>query len=64
MPYSSTGMSVSVTGRGKGPDWHAVLYYWFIPNRNTKDGIIINIGWVGGSCVLRRKGFELSLIHI
>ena len=29
-----------------------------IPNRNTKDGIIINIGWVGGSCVKGAEGLE------
>ena len=49
MMYSNTGVLGSVTGVGS--DRQLVLYYWLIPNRNTKDGIIINIGWVGGSCV-------------
>ena len=39
-------MSGLVTGGGRGSFWHSVLYYWLIPNRNTKDGISIDIGWV------------------
>ena len=44
MLYSNTGVSGSVTGVGL--DLQLVLYYWLIPNRNTKDGIIIDISWV------------------
>jgi hypothetical protein len=36
IPYSSTGMSGSVLGRGKGLGWHSVLHYWLIQNRNAK----------------------------
>ena len=56
MLYSNTGVSGSVTGVGL--DRHMVLYYWLIPNRNTKDGISIDISWVCGSGVLRTKGLE------
>ena len=49
MLYSNTGVSGSVTGVGS--DRQLVLYYWLIPNRNTKDGIIIDISWVRGSGV-------------
>ena len=57
MLYRNTGVfSGSVTG--VGPGRYSILCYWLIPDRNTKDGISIDIGWVGGSCVLRRKGFE------
>ena len=44
--YSSTEMSGLVTGGGKGPDRHSILCYWLIPNRNTKDGIRIDISLV------------------
>ena len=42
--YSDTGVLGSVAGVGS--DRHLVLYYWLIPNSNTKDGISINISLV------------------
>ena len=56
MLYRNTGVSGSVTGVGS--DRHLVLYYWVIPNRNTKDGISIGIGWVRGAGVKGRKSLE------
>ena len=57
MSYSdSSVVSGSVTDVRSG--WHVVLYYWVIPNRNTKDGISFHISWVGGLGVLRTKGLE------
>ena len=44
IPYSSTGVSGLVTGVGS--ERYSVLYYWLIPNRNTKDGISIDISCV------------------
>ena len=41
---------------GVVPDWHSVLYYRLIPDRNTKQ--YIGISLVGGSGVLRTKGLE------
>ena len=49
MLYSNTGVSGSVTDVGS--DRHLVLYYWLIPNRNTKDGIISDISGVREACV-------------
>ena len=56
--YSSTGVfSGSMTG--VGPGRYSILWcYWLIPNRNTKDGISINISWVRGSGVNGTKGLE------
>ena len=52
MLYSNTGVE-SVTGVGS--DRKLVLYYWLIPNRNTKDGISIDISRVRGAGVKGRK---------
>ena len=55
--YSCTGVSGSVTGVGS--DGHSILYNWFIPNHNTKDGISFDIGIVVRStCVGCTKGPE------
>ena len=57
MLYSNTGVfSGSVTG--VGPGLYSILCYWLIPNRNTKDGISIDIRWVCGSGVKSRKSLE------
>ena len=56
MLYSNTRVSGSVTG--VGPGRYSVLCYWLIPNRNTKDGISIGIGWVRGAGVKGRKSLE------
>ena len=45
--------SGSVTGVGSGR--YSILCYWLIPNRNTKDGIRINISLVQGASVKGRK---------
>ena len=58
IPYSSTGVSGSVTGRGEGPDWHSILYKCLIPNRNVKDGVRSDNSLVGGASVSGTKGFE------
>ena len=56
--YSSTGLfSGSVTGM-VGSGRYSILCYWLIPNRNTKDGISIGIGWVRGAGVKGRKSLE------
>ena len=44
--YSRTGTEVSWLVTDGGSDRHSVLYYWLIPNRNTKDGIRIKISLV------------------
>ena len=55
--YSCTGVSGSVTGVGS--DGHSILYNWFIPNHNTKDGISFDIGIVVRStCVGCRNSLE------
>ena len=51
IPYSSTGVSGSVTGRGEGPDRHSILYECLIPNRNVKDGVRSDSSLVGGASV-------------
>ena len=51
-------MSGLVAGRGRGSVWHSVLCYWLIPDRNTKDGISIDISWVCGLGVKSRKSLE------
>ena len=56
MLYSNTGVSGSVMGFGSGRQ--SVLYYWLIPNRYTKDSIIIDISWVCGSGVEGRNSLE------
>ena len=56
--YSSTGMiSGSVTGSGNVPDWHLVLYYWLIPNRNANQHIGIVV-LVRSICVYCTKGLD------
>ena len=55
--YSRTGVSGSVIGVGS--DGHSILYNWFIPNHNTKDGISFDIGIVVRStCVGCRNSLE------
>ena len=56
MLYSNTGVSGAVPGVGS--DRQLVFYYWLIPNRNTEDGISIDVSWVCGLGVKSRKSLE------
>ena len=58
IPYGSTGLSGSVTGRGEGRDRHSILYECLIPNRNVKDGVRSDSSLVGGASVSGTKGLE------
>ena len=58
IPYSSTGVSGSVTGRGEGPDRHSILYECLIPNRNVNDGVRSDSSLVGGASISGTKDFE------